>query len=191
MPTCTAISSKASGKLSAGSRITSASHGIFRDVVLVYLLLKITGLLTLTTYNSTTVSRRFKLTVKLKWEVIPRLVLSVWCSVDRKCPEWRLTPRDFAVRYRGCSYSHSRPVMGPLLFVGLVKRGGKPSFISQNTQTEYKICIIVLVVAIIAEQWYGASECCCYSVPVYDTIRDAILTCARKPTWVGLIYRTV
>jgi len=23
-----------------------------------------------------------------------------------------------------------------------------------------------------------------------DTIRDAILTCARKPTWVGLIYRT-
>ena len=24
----------------------------------------------------------------------------------------------------------------------------------------------------------------------YDTIRDASLTCARKPTWVGLIYRT-
>ena len=24
----------------------------------------------------------------------------------------------------------------------------------------------------------------------YDTIRDAILACARKPTWVGLIYRT-
>jgi len=24
----------------------------------------------------------------------------------------------------------------------------------------------------------------------YITIRDAILTCARKPTWVGLIYRT-
>jgi len=24
----------------------------------------------------------------------------------------------------------------------------------------------------------------------YDTIRDAILTCARKPTWVGLIYHT-
>ena len=24
----------------------------------------------------------------------------------------------------------------------------------------------------------------------YDTIRDAILTCARKPTQVGLIYRT-
>ena len=24
----------------------------------------------------------------------------------------------------------------------------------------------------------------------YDTIRDAISTCARKPTWVGLIYRT-
>ena len=23
----------------------------------------------------------------------------------------------------------------------------------------------------------------------YDTIRDAILTCARKPTWIGLIYR--
>ena len=23
-----------------------------------------------------------------------------------------------------------------------------------------------------------------------DTIRDAILTCARKPTWVGFIYRT-
>jgi len=26
--------------------------------------------------------------------------------------------------------------------------------------------------------------------PTDDTIRDAILTCARKPTWVGLIYRT-
>ena len=25
---------------------------------------------------------------------------------------------------------------------------------------------------------------------IYDTIRDAILTCARKPTWVSLIYRT-
>ena len=25
----------------------------------------------------------------------------------------------------------------------------------------------------------------------YDTIRDAILTCARKPTWVSLIYSTV
>jgi len=24
----------------------------------------------------------------------------------------------------------------------------------------------------------------------YDTIRDAILTCAQKPTWVSLIYRT-
>ena len=24
----------------------------------------------------------------------------------------------------------------------------------------------------------------------YDTIRDAMLTCARKPTWVRLIYRT-
>ena len=36
----------------------------------------------------------------------------------------------------------------------------------------------------------------CYgSLPVditsiHDTIRDAILTCARKPTWVSLIYRT-
>ena len=30
---------------------------------------------------------------------------------------------------------------------------------------------------------------CCYTIR-YDTIRDAILTCARKPTWVGLIYRT-
>jgi len=25
---------------------------------------------------------------------------------------------------------------------------------------------------------------------MYDTIRDAILTCARKPSWVSLIYRT-
>ena len=31
-------------------------------------------------------------------------------------------------------------------------------------------------------QYYTAAE--------YDTIRDAILTCAWKPTWVGLIYRT-
>ena len=30
---------------------------------------------------------------------------------------------------------------------------------------------------------------CDHSVIPYDTIRDAILTCARKPTWVGLIYR--
>ena len=29
-----------------------------------------------------------------------------------------------------------------------------------------------------------------YDTIRYDTIRDAILTCARKPTWVGLIYRT-
>jgi len=29
-----------------------------------------------------------------------------------------------------------------------------------------------------------------YSQVRYDTIRDAILTCARKPTWVSLIYRT-
>ena len=40
--------------------------------------------------------------------------------------------------------------------------------------------------------------CCCYcyyyyyyrfTAIRYDTIRDAILTCARKPTWVDLIYR--
>ena len=30
----------------------------------------------------------------------------------------------------------------------------------------------------------------CISFSTYDTIRDAILTCARKPTWVSLIYRT-
>jgi len=30
----------------------------------------------------------------------------------------------------------------------------------------------------------------CIAYAPYDTIRDAILTCARKPTWVGLIYRT-
>jgi len=28
------------------------------------------------------------------------------------------------------------------------------------------------------------------SLTWYNTIRDAILTCARKPTWVSLIYRT-
>jgi len=27
-------------------------------------------------------------------------------------------------------------------------------------------------------------------IHAYDTIRDVILTCARKPTWVSLIYRT-
>ena len=35
--------------------------------------------------------------------------------------------------------------------------------------------------------------CCagdCHAVKLYDTIRDAILTCARKPTSVSLIYRT-
>jgi len=33
--------------------------------------------------------------------------------------------------------------------------------------------------------------CICHRRRLYDTIglRDAILTCARKPTWVGLIYR--
>ena len=30
----------------------------------------------------------------------------------------------------------------------------------------------------------------CNSSLRYDTIRDAILACARKPTWVSLIYRT-
>ena len=29
-----------------------------------------------------------------------------------------------------------------------------------------------------------------FSTIRYDAIRDAILTCARKPTWVSLIYRT-
>ena len=29
-----------------------------------------------------------------------------------------------------------------------------------------------------------------YDTIRYDTIRDAILTCARKPTWVSLIHRT-
>ena len=29
-----------------------------------------------------------------------------------------------------------------------------------------------------------------YTLIRYDTIRNAILTCARKPTWLGLIYRT-
>jgi len=29
-----------------------------------------------------------------------------------------------------------------------------------------------------------------YDTIRYDTIRDAILTCARKPTWVSWIYRT-
>ena len=29
-----------------------------------------------------------------------------------------------------------------------------------------------------------------FGIILYDTIRDAILTCARKPTCVGLIYRT-
>jgi len=40
-----------------------------------------------------------------------------------------------------------------------------------------------------------AISCLAFSAPHlallrYDTIRDAILTCARKPIWVGLIYRT-
>jgi len=30
-----------------------------------------------------------------------------------------------------------------------------------------------------------------FSLLRYDTIRDVILTCVRKPTWVSLIYRTV
>jgi len=34
-------------------------------------------------------------------------------------------------------------------------------------------------------------SCSCFSgVARCDTIRNAILTCARKPTWVSLIYRT-
>ena len=32
--------------------------------------------------------------------------------------------------------------------------------------------------------------CQCCDTIRYDTIRDVILTCARKPTWVSLIYRT-
>jgi len=32
--------------------------------------------------------------------------------------------------------------------------------------------------------------CVCVEPIEYDTIRDAILTCARKPTRVSLIYRT-
>ena len=36
-----------------------------------------------------------------------------------------------------------------------------------------------------ASKTYGISD-----ILRYDTIRDAILTCARKPTWVSLIYLT-
>jgi len=36
----------------------------------------------------------------------------------------------------------------------------------------------------------GSRWCKCSEKVRYDTIRDAILTCTRKPTWVSLIYRT-
>jgi len=39
-----------------------------------------------------------------------------------------------------------------------------------------------------AELAFGGTGLCSYRVR--DTIRDAILTCSRKPTRVGLIYRT-
>jgi len=46
------------------------------------------------------------------------------------------------------------------------------------------------------KQVYCPLVCLCCSLKTflhavyYDTIRDATLTCARKPTWVSLIYRT-
>ena len=40
--------------------------------------------------------------------------------------------------------------------------------------------------------WWHLRSCddASYDTIRYDTIRDAILTCDRKPTWVRLIYRT-
>jgi len=39
--------------------------------------------------------------------------------------------------------------------------------------------------------WMAGLQCRGHGgMPAYNTIRDAILTCARKPIWVSLIYRT-
>jgi len=42
----------------------------------------------------------------------------------------------------------------------------------------------------ITVQFIARPKAACELCFSYDTIRDAILTCARKPTWVSLTYRT-
>jgi len=44
--------------------------------------------------------------------------------------------------------------------------------------------------AVFADRHLVSSLLLRYDTILYDTIRDAILTCARNPTWVSLIYRT-
>ena len=61
-------------------------------------------------------------------------------------------------------------------------------FVELDTACELHVCISVNCVR-------GENSEEIYSrvpnvVMLYDTIRDAILTCAQKPTRVGLIYRT-
>ena len=54
--------------------------------------------------------------------------------------------------------------------------------------------ILIYVIIQICIKCSCQPHCCCRHpwkyFKAYDTIRDAILTWARKPTWVGLIYST-
>jgi len=45
-------------------------------------------------------------------------------------------------------------------------------------------------VAAAVDRWDRQTDTRPFYKTLYDTIRDAILTCARKPTRVSLIYRT-
>ena len=48
----------------------------------------------------------------------------------------------------------------------------------------FNVCLLYLFIVLSCRiRWWNKAV-------RYDTIRDAILTCARKPTWVSLIYRT-
>jgi len=58
--------------------------------------------------------------------------------------------------------------------------------VQQNSPSQWSI-------ALLSQETTCVVSCVCEERgrPIrYDTIRDAILTCARKPIWVGLIYRT-
>jgi len=60
----------------------------------------------------------------------------------------------------------------------------------QNYFIWLEVCCVFFTLEALKIASCGVSSMALQRTIRYDTIRDAILTCARKPTWVSLIYRT-
>ena len=131
----------------------------------------------------------------------------------------RLCPQIFVIGSRSSARHSSRPFCSPVfnllptalvLFRGLNVGYGKLRWFHQlfsvfmTTSNCLWSCFIVVLSGKLSEHGCALlplldiQAYCAVSVLSlngcqlirYDTIRDDISTCARKPTWVGLIYRT-